>query len=91
MGLNTESSAALVYLVLYAILFIILILGYITENLKLRSHYSVITFHVSIRLASQATGLAFGIIGFANPRLLTAYFVLGGTIRSLSHEFSTSH
>lgn len=89
MGLNTESSAALVYLVLYTILFVVLILGYITGNLKLRSRYSVLTFHVSVRIASQATGLAFGIVGFANPQLLTAYFVLGGNPCALTNLFTS--
>ncbi|KAF8075316.1 hypothetical protein FPV67DRAFT_628901 [Lyophyllum atratum] len=77
MGLNTEASAALVYLILYAILFVILILGYATGRLSLRSRYSVITFHVGVRLASQATGLAFGIVGYSNVNLLIAYFILG--------------
>ncbi|GLB41454.1 hypothetical protein LshimejAT787_1000540 [Lyophyllum shimeji] len=77
MGLNTESSAALVFLILYAILFVILVLGYVTGRLRLRSRYSVITFHVAVRLASQATGLAFGIVGYGNVNLLIAYFILG--------------
>ncbi|KZP03623.1 hypothetical protein FIBSPDRAFT_844783 [Athelia psychrophila] len=77
MGLNNEATAALIYLVLYTIIFVSLILGYITRRLKLRSRYSVLTFHVTVRLAAQATGLAFGIIGFSNPNLLIAYFVLG--------------
>ncbi|KAF7973628.1 hypothetical protein HWV62_14816 [Athelia sp. TMB] len=77
MGLSNETSAALVFLVLYAILFITLILGYLTRQLGLRSRYTILAFHITIRLASQATGLAFGIVGFANYRLLVAYFVLG--------------
>ncbi|RDB27764.1 hypothetical protein Hypma_003229 [Hypsizygus marmoreus] len=77
MGLNTEASAALVFLILYAILFVILILGHITGRLRLRSRYSIITFHVAIRLASQATGLAFGIVGYEATDLLVAYFILG--------------
>ncbi|KAF7982874.1 hypothetical protein HWV62_25108 [Athelia sp. TMB] len=77
MGLNNETSAALVFLVLYAIVFVILILGYLTRRVALRSRYTVLAFHVTVRLASQATGVAFGIIGFANYHLLVAYFVLG--------------
>jgi cytochrome b561 len=76
MGLNTESSAALVFLVLYAILFVILLAGYFTGRIKLRSRYSMILFHITVRLASQCTGLAFGIVGYSNTRLLVAYFVL---------------
>jgi hypothetical protein len=76
MGLNTEASAALVFLILYAILFAFLCLGYVTGRLRLRSRYTVILFHVLVRLASQTTGLAFGIIGFSAPHLLVAYFIL---------------
>ena len=78
MGLNTEASAALVFLILYTILFALLLFGYFTGRLRLRSRYSVILFHVTIRLASQATGLAFGVVGYANTSLLVAYFILGG-------------
>ncbi|KAG5641188.1 hypothetical protein DXG03_005788 [Asterophora parasitica] len=77
MGLNTEASAALVYLILYVILFVILVAGYLTGRLRLRSRYSVITFHVTVRLASQGTGLAFGLVGYSNVNLLVAYFILG--------------
>jgi hypothetical protein len=76
MTLNTEASAALVFLILYAILFVILFLGYVTGCLRLRSRYSIILFHVTIRLASQATGLAFGIVGYSGTSLLVAYFIL---------------
>jgi cytochrome b561 len=76
MGLNTEASAALVFLILYAILFTLLLLGYLTGRLRVRSRYSIIMFHVVIRLASQATGLAFGIVGYSATDLLVAYFIL---------------
>ncbi|KAF7974924.1 hypothetical protein HWV62_10959 [Athelia sp. TMB] len=77
MDLNNEASAALVFLVLYSGVFVILILGYLTRRIALRSRYTVLAFHVTVRLASQATGLAFGIVGFADSNLLVAYFVLG--------------
>ena len=76
MGLDTESSAALVFLVLYAILFAFLLLGYLTRRLSFRSRYTVILLHVMVRLASQCTGLAFGIKGFSDTHLLVAYFIL---------------
>ena len=76
MGLNTEASAALVFLILYTILFVLLLLGYLTGRLRLRSRYSIIMFHVIVRLASQATGLAFGIVGYSATDLLVAYFIL---------------
>jgi cytochrome b561 len=78
MGLHTDTSAALVYLILYAIIFMLLLFAYLTGRMKLRSRYTLILFHVTIRLASQGTGLAFGIVGFGNTSLLVAYFVLGG-------------
>ena len=76
MRLNSESSAALVYLILYVILFKFLVVGYILRYLSWRSRYTVILFHVTIRMASQAAGLAFGIVGYSNTNLLVAYFIL---------------
>ena len=76
MGFNGETIAALVFLILYAILFVLLLIGYIGRYLSWRSRYTLILFHVTVRLASQATGLAFGIIGIQNVGLLVAYFVL---------------
>jgi hypothetical protein len=77
MGLNSGASAALVFLILYTILFTCLLIGYLTGRLRLRSRYTVILSHVTIRLASQATGFAFGIAG-PNTSLIEAYFILGG-------------
>ena len=76
MGLNGEASAALVFLILYTILFVLLVAGYIGRYLKWRSRYTIVLFHVTVRLASQATGVAFGIIGYKDIGLLVAYFVL---------------
>ena len=82
MGLNSGASAALVFLILYTILFACLLFGYLTGRLRLRSRYTVILFHVIIRLASQATGFTFGIVG-SNTSLIEAYFILGGELPSL--------
>jgi cytochrome b561 len=84
MGLSTEARAALVFLILYAILFALLLLGSLTGRLKLRSGYGWILFYLVVRLASQAAGLAFGVVGSANISLLVAYFVLGGESSSSS-------
>lgn len=78
MGLNTEASAALVFLILYTILFVIMLLGYLTGRIRLRSRYTIIIFHVTVRLASQATGVAFGVVGYSATNLLVAYFILCG-------------
>jgi hypothetical protein len=76
MGLNADASAALAFLILYVILFIFLFLGHVTGRLQGRGRYGMILFHVIVRLSSQATGLAIGIIGYSNPQLLVAYFIL---------------
>jgi cytochrome b561 len=76
MSFNAETIAALVFLILYSILFVILLAGYLTRRLKVKSRYGIIFFHVTIRLASQATGLAFGIVGVSATSLCIAYFTL---------------
>jgi len=76
MGFNSETSAALVFLILYTILFVFLLVGYIGRYLSWGSRYTIIFFHVTIRLSSQASGLAFGFIGYKNINLLVAYFIL---------------
>jgi hypothetical protein len=76
MALNTESRAALVFLILYSALFIAILSGYVTGRFSLRSRYTIIFLHVTVRLSSQATGLAFGIVGYSNTNLLVAYFIL---------------
>jgi hypothetical protein len=77
MGLSSDASAALVFLILYAILFALLLLGFLTGRLKLRSPFGGILYYIAIRLSSQGVGLAFGVVGSANIGLLVAYFILG--------------
>jgi len=92
MSLDAEARAALMFLILYTILLAFLLFGYFTRRLRLRSRYTVILFHVTIRLASQATGLAFGVVGYANTSLLVAYFILGGELsRSTSSPPAASN
>ena len=71
-------SAVLIFLILYAIIFLVMLYGYSTGCLILHSCYTIILFHVSLQLASQAIPVVFGIIGFTNPHHLVAYFFLGG-------------
>jgi hypothetical protein len=85
MGFDTEASAALVFLILYAILFVLLAFGFVTRRIRFLSRHAVIFFHVVVRLASQATGLAFGIIGYSATDLLVAYFILGKFLLPGSH------
>lgn len=50
-----EAGAALVFAVLYAGLFAWMSTGYITGRFKLRSRWSLLYFHVCIRVASQVS------------------------------------
>ena len=51
--------------------------AYQTKKIKLRSRYSFLYFHVIIRIASQACGVAFGVLGFTNIDVFLAYLILG--------------
>jgi cytochrome b561 len=90
MSLNAETRAALVFLILYFALFLILLFGYITRRIVFGSRYSIIFFHVTVRLASQATGVAFGVVGYSNTNLLVAYFILGAPCLSHIKTLPTS-
>jgi hypothetical protein len=76
MGLNSEATAALVYLILYGILFLVQSLCYLTGGMRFLSRYSLIYLHIAIRLASQAAGLAAGILGFSAIGASIAYVIL---------------
>jgi hypothetical protein len=80
MDLNAKATDSLIFLILYAFLFAIFLFRFLTKHLKLFSYYISILFHVLVHLASQATGLAFGVtvVGYANTGLLVACFILGG-------------
>ncbi|KLO18545.1 hypothetical protein SCHPADRAFT_936044 [Schizopora paradoxa] len=74
---SAGAQAAVVFLVLYAILWVTLIYGYATRRLKFASVYTIILLHIFIRLSAQACGLAFGVIGYGASGLLVAYLILG--------------
>ncbi|KAJ7174873.1 hypothetical protein C8R46DRAFT_1081947 [Mycena filopes] len=71
------AGAALVFLVLYFFVFVWLIFGYATHRLKWRSRWSMLLFHVTIRLASQACGIGFAILAFRNIGMFVAFLTLG--------------
>jgi hypothetical protein len=48
-----DAGAALVFAILYSILFIWMLAGYITGRFKVRSRWSLLFFHVTIRVVSQ--------------------------------------
>jgi hypothetical protein len=53
----------------YLAVFAWMLFAYLTHRIKWRSRYSLLFFHVTIRLASQASGIGFGVLGFANTNL----------------------
>ncbi|KAJ6554299.1 hypothetical protein B0H19DRAFT_1153102 [Mycena capillaripes] len=72
-----EAGAALTFLIGYLVIFGWMIFAYATNRIKWRSRYSLLFFHVTIRLASQACGVGFGVLQFANMNLFLAYLILG--------------
>lgn len=51
--------------------------AYMTKRIKWASRYSILFFHITIRVASQACGVVFGIQGWENPSVLLAFLILG--------------
>ncbi|CAK5277066.1 unnamed protein product [Mycena citricolor] len=72
-----EAGAALVFLIAYLAIFAWMLFAYLTHRIKWRSRYSLVFFHVTVRLASQACGIAFGILGFSNTSVFLAFLILG--------------
>lgn len=63
--------------VLYAGIFVALnYLTFVSRTISLKSRWSLLYFHVLVRLAAQGCGIAFGITGFSNTDLLIAFLVL---------------
>ncbi|SPO47623.1 uncharacterized protein PSANT_05311 [Moesziomyces antarcticus] len=71
------ASASIVFLILYLFLFIFLAALFALRKVPWKSRWLVLLLHVLCRLASQACGLAFGIVGYSNINVLVAYYVLG--------------
>jgi hypothetical protein len=51
--------------------------SFLTQRYKWKSRWSLLFFHVTVRVASQAFGIAFGILGFSNTSVFLAYLILG--------------
>jgi hypothetical protein len=49
----------------------------LTRRIKWRSRWSILFFHVMVRLASQACGIGFAILGFSNTNIFLAFLILG--------------
>ncbi|KAJ7257807.1 hypothetical protein C8J57DRAFT_1185760 [Mycena rebaudengoi] len=72
-----EAGAALTFLIGYLAVFVWMLYAYLTHRIKWCSRYSLLFFHVTIRVASQACGIGFGILGFKNTDLFLAFLILG--------------
>ncbi|KAJ7065708.1 hypothetical protein C8F01DRAFT_751313 [Mycena amicta] len=74
---NRDSGAALVFLILYLFIYVWMLSMYLTHRFKWRSRWSVLFLHVTVRLASQACGIGFTILGFSNVSMFLAFLILG--------------
>ncbi|KAJ7450325.1 hypothetical protein B0H11DRAFT_2077803 [Mycena galericulata] len=72
-----EAGAALAFLIGYLAIFGWMLFAYLTHRIKWASRYSLLFFHVTIRLASQTCGIGFGMLGFSNKNFFIAFLVLG--------------
>ncbi|KAF8202637.1 hypothetical protein K438DRAFT_1965128 [Mycena galopus ATCC 62051] len=71
-----EAGAALVFLIGYLAILGWLLFAYSTHRIQWHSRYSLLLFHVTVRVASQACGVGFGVVGFANTKLFQAFLIL---------------
>ncbi|KAJ7321701.1 hypothetical protein DFH08DRAFT_1033720 [Mycena albidolilacea] len=74
---NGEAGAGLVFMILYLGVFLWLLFAYATHRIKWRSRWSMLFFHVVVRLASQACAIGFAILGFSNTNMFLAFLILG--------------
>jgi len=72
-----DAGAALIFLIGYIALFLWLAYHFATHRIKWKSRWSLLFFHVVIRLASQACGIGFSVLAFANIDLFLAFIILG--------------
>lgn len=73
---GAESIAALTFLVLYGILFLLLTI-HVFPSLGFRSVYTFLFFHTIVRLSALGCGIGSGLVGYSNVSFLLAFFTLG--------------
>ncbi|KAJ6554247.1 hypothetical protein B0H19DRAFT_1262633 [Mycena capillaripes] len=74
---TAEAGTALAFLIGSLVVFAWMFFAYLTHLIKWRSRYSLIFFHIIVRIASQGLGIAFGILGFSNTSVFLAFLILG--------------
>lgn len=73
---TAEAGAALVFLVLYVLLWSYMSTMYALKKYEWKSRYTILYLHTTIRVASQACGLAFAIFAWRNIDVFVAYLIL---------------
>ncbi|KAF7296295.1 hypothetical protein HMN09_01099200 [Mycena chlorophos] len=73
---NSDSGAALLFLLLYFCIFLWILAMRMRGNIRLRSRWSILLLHVAVRMASQACGIGFTILSFSNINVFLAFLVL---------------
>lgn len=73
---TAEAGAALVFLILYVLLWTYMTAMYARKRYEWKSRYTILYLHTSIRVASQACGLAFAILAWRNIDVFVAYLIL---------------
>ncbi|KAJ7437259.1 hypothetical protein B0H11DRAFT_632325 [Mycena galericulata] len=68
-----EADAALVFLIGYIAIFCWMLFAYLTHRIRWASRYSLLFFHVIIRMGSQISGIGFGMLGFTNINFFIAF------------------
>lgn len=73
---TSEAGAALVFLVLYTLLWSYMTFMYAVKKYEWKSRYTILYLHTTIRIASQACGLVFAILAWRNIDVFVAYLIL---------------
>nr|GAT51314.1 predicted protein [Mycena chlorophos] len=74
---NSDTGAALLFLILYVLVFSWMTFMYLRKSIKWRSRWSILYLHVTVRMASQGCGIGFTILGFSNVNVFLAFLILG--------------
>ncbi|CEP60795.1 uncharacterized protein LALA0_S01e19130g [Lachancea lanzarotensis] len=75
--LNRGGIPAIVFLVLYAVLFSWVTVLLVTKRVSWKSRYTSIFIHTLLRLAAQICGIGYAVAGVEHYKWLIAYFVFG--------------
>ncbi|GMK59519.1 hypothetical protein CspeluHIS016_0801250 [Cutaneotrichosporon spelunceum] len=77
MAFGKVAAASLVFGILYTIMFVYMCFMYATKRYKWKSRFTILFAHAAIRIASQACGVAFGVLLWKNLQVFIAYLILG--------------